>query len=179
MNPHPLVDKQAKDLDYQTPQRVLAPVRDYCGGRIGLDPATTECNPTGASVFFDGQLGLDGLTLDWSGSGVVFVNPPYGKALRLWLAKIVAQADRNVEILALLPVSRTEQGYMQAVMKTATAVCWVLKRVAFLRPSTLQPARGNPHASALWGFNVDRRRFTAAFAGLGLVQHFYQEGLGV
>lgn len=171
------VDKVAKDLDYQTPRRVLDQVDAYCGGQIGLDPASTLPNPTNARLFCaPGK--MDGLEISWAKppnydeefQWVVFVNPPYGKEVHPWLAKIAEEASNHVRILALLAVNRTEQQYMQDAMYQANAVCWIRKRVPFLRPTTGKPAKQNPYSSALWGFNVDQAKFVEQFSKLGLVQ---------
>ena len=160
-----LVDKQAKHLDYLTPPEILEPVRKYFGGLIPLDPATTNDNPTQASTFM--TLADDGLSMPWNRP--VFVNPPYGRELRKWCDKIYLVATNNAtEILALLPVSRTEQQYMQDMMRRAINVCWIRKRVQFLRPDGTR-AKSNPYASAIWGFNVkSRTEFANVFMNIGL-----------
>jgi phage N-6-adenine-methyltransferase len=68
-----MVDKVAGNNEWHTPASALAPVKAY--GRIGLDPCTTAHNPTSAEHFFTEE--DDGLTQDWGGKGLVFVNPPY------------------------------------------------------------------------------------------------------
>ena len=167
------VDKQAKNLDYLTPPRVLDPVKRYFGGQIPLDSATLASNPTKAANWCTAEVdGACGLAAMWQNHAGTFVNPPYGKEIREWLCKIGRQAILNTEILALLPVVRTEQEYFQALMHKADAVCWIRKRVSFIRPSTGEKAKGNPHASALWGFNVNLKKFIACFNDLGLVQVF-------
>jgi len=70
---HNLVDKVAGNNEWHTPPSALAPVKAY--GHIGLDPCTAAHNPTGADVFYTEE--DDGLAQDWSGHGLVFVNPPY------------------------------------------------------------------------------------------------------
>jgi site-specific DNA-methyltransferase (adenine-specific) len=172
-----LPDKAARDLDYQTPEFILEPVRAYFGGVIPFDPATTPANPTKAASFCCpddpsgyGPTGCDGLAAEWHHVGPTFVNPPYGREMRKWLAKIAAEAKAGAEIIALLPVNRTEQGYMHEVLARASCVCWIRKRVAFIRPSTGLPARGNPYASMLLGFNVNCPRFWDAFRWVGLVR---------
>lgn len=195
-------EKQARDLDYQTPRRVLDLVDSYFGGQIHLDPASCEGNPTNARMFMlpargsDGRirtrvlpgckkpapLGVDfgmppeqrtdGLSLPWSGNGV-FVNPPYGAVLETWLAKIAAEVYRCRYILALLPASRFEMGYFHDhVLSRANAMCCIRKRLAFLRPTTGLPAKGNPYSSILFQFagpalRESAQRFCKHFESLG------------
>lgn len=171
-----MVDKQCKDTVYITPPRVLEPVRAYFGGEIDLDPATEPNNPTGASAYFTGECpSEDGLLADWSEDGRasivtarVFVNPPYGPELKPWLTKIREEGAKGCEIIALLPVSRTEQYYMMRTLFNLEAdmACFVRKRVNFMRPSG-ETAKGNPYASVLVGSNCDWTRFKKAFGGLG------------
>lgn len=165
------VDKLAKELDYETPEKIMAQIRLYFGGRIPLDPATTKKNPTGARFFFTPE--ENGLALSWKSRGV-FTNPPYGTPLKLWLQKIADTADDypKMPILALLPGSRWEQVYwQQCVLARSNAQCYVRKRVSFIRPKTGEKAKGNPYASILYGFNVDEHRFLSCFNSLGLCLH--------
>lgn len=167
-------EKIARDLDYQTPENILACVRDYFGGPIPLDPATAPDNPTKALHFCAGPHtgGVDGLQVSWRLGGFprqgVFVNPPYGPLLKPFLAKIQQEAcDSEVPILALLPVSRTEQGYFQDLLGFANFILFIRKRVAFVRPTTGEVAKGNPYSSWILGFNVDPKTARAKLGVLG------------
>lgn len=182
----------AKNIDSKTPDRlvcksevwitpslVLDPVMRYFGGPIPLDPCTEPDNPTQACFFFTAE--DDGLAQDWTAFGAwngVFVNPPYGEALKDWLAKIssVAAFECPVPILALLPCgARFSTGYFQQFLATPqlNTVCWIKGRVSFLRPCDeglfrhYERADGNPYDSALYGLNVDWSRFKACFGELG------------
>lgn len=111
--------------------------------------------------------------------GLVFVNPPYGKALRPWLAKIVQEAKGGTHMIALLPCARFEQGYLHELLEQAQAVCWVRKRVAFIRAETGDAVGGNAYASMFLLFNGDADRFAEAMGKfddgkgrIGLVQKF-------
>lgn len=191
------VEKVARDLDYETPERILACVRTFFGGRIPLDPATSRWNPTDARLFIAPP--QDGLIMKWwrvleledHPKPGVWLNPPYGRQLRAWLEKVRAEASSGLQnLLVLAPVSRTEQEWAQAWLARAHAVCLLRGRVAFLRPTTasvdpwtcsttISPearaaalaqrvrASGNPYASALFGFNVDESAFATAFSPLG------------
>lgn len=162
-------------IDWWTPPRLVAAVQRYAP--IALDPATAKSNPTGARQWIAPP--GDGLTVDWAGtagavdgwSGLVFVNPPYGKALRPWLAKI--------HMVALLPCARFEQGYLHELLEQAQAVCWVRKRVAFIRAETGDAVGGNAYASMFLLFNGDAERFEETMGKfddgkgrIGLVQRF-------
>ncbi|MCO5167615.1 MAG: phage N-6-adenine-methyltransferase [Planctomycetes bacterium] len=151
--------------DWRTPPEMLAPVRAYFGGRIPFDAATSPDNPTGADAFATPD--DDGLARPWPAQ--VWVNPPYGRELRRWLGKVAHEAGRGVEVVALLPTARFETRAMQAAFAAAGAVCWVRRRVAFIRAATGERAPCPTYASMFVGWNVDPGRFARAFAGVGLV----------
>lgn len=156
-----------KYTDYLTPPRILQPVRAYFGGRIPCDPASTDENPTAADRFITPDDAPDGLAASWGAAA--FVNPPYGRALRQWVAKINEEAGVDeCEILALLPGQRFEQRYIQeGIFSPAlTAFCMVRRRVSFLRPDGTE-ARGNPYGSFVFCFNGRWQRFQREFAPLG------------
>jgi hypothetical protein len=88
-----------------TPPYVLDPVRDDLGGLIGLDPCTTEHNPTGAARFYFPPK-HDGLSLPWD-ADTIFVNPPYGKAKEAWVKRCVAAGAQGRRVILLMP-ARTE-----------------------------------------------------------------------
>lgn len=127
--------------DWLTPPWVLELVRAIAP--IRLDPCTAPSNPTQAATFCslgesapnrDGVwLGPDGLAVDWArgspGKGLVFVNPPYGRALPKWIDKCVAEAQ-HAEIVALVP-SRTDTRWWQKAAVSASSACFLTGRLTF------------------------------------------------
>jgi phage N-6-adenine-methyltransferase len=154
------------DTCWQTPPELVTPVRRYFGGRIPFDAATAPDNPCKARRFVTEE--QDGLAMRWPAR--VWVNPPYGKALRLWLPKIAHEAELGSEIITLIPCARFEQYYYQFSMVQANAKCLIRKRVKFIRPSTGDRVAGNPYANMFVGFNVDEERFAEHFGHLGMCQ---------
>lgn len=154
----------ALDVTWQTPPELVAPVRAYFGGKIPCDAATTEENPCGAETFFTPA--RSGLTHEWPLAGV-WLNPPYGKVLREWFAKVEIEAARGVPIISLLPCARWEQAYFQSAFAAANAVCLIRKRVAFIRPATGDRVGGNPYANMFLAWNVKPALFAAVFASEG------------
>lgn len=154
--------------DWQTPPYLLDAVRTYFGGPIPLDVATTRENPTQALEVCTPE--HSGLTHNWSPAA--FCNPPYGRAIKDWLAKMAYEADLGVEIVALLPCARWEQGYFHDALDRASAACFIRKRVAFVNPATRDKVGGNPYANMFLGFNVDWIRWTKAFSRAGLCVEF-------
>lgn len=153
------------DVNWNTPPELRLPVQIYFGGHDFLDPSTSRRNPMRAARFFVSG----GLTREWDHPRV-YSNPPYGKALKLWMAKTIEEATSTKEIISLLPCSRWEQTYMHEVLRAASHVCWIRKRVAFERAKTGQRARGNPYANMFLGFGTDWLRWQEAFGPIGLCQ---------
>jgi site-specific DNA-methyltransferase (adenine-specific) len=157
-------DKTCDYTEWRTPERILEPVREYMGGQIRLDPATSEDNPTCAQDWYTPL--DDGLVQEWYAPA--FVNPPYGKVIRDWVAKIAEEAARGVEIIALLPGQRFEQQYWQdhVFCEQLTAMCMVRKRLAFIKPDGI-PAKGNPYGSFLYLYNGSWSPFSRTFEKVG------------
>jgi len=90
---------------WTTPPHILESLTAIFG-IFDLDPCAT--GPQARHAFARVHLGIEenGLLCDWR--GFVFVNPPYGKALPLWLAKASAEATtKRCLIVALVP-ARTD-----------------------------------------------------------------------
>ena len=174
-------DLKCKSTVYLTPSTILDPVRGYFGGQIPLDPATEWNNPTGAAAYGTkpeecnglaaiGDYMGDGLKIDWFEQGGVFVNPPYGKELRLWCEKIWEEAQNGATIIALLPAGpRFATRYFQENILTPAldAVTFVKGRVKFLRPDGSPTTGQNPYDSCIYGYNVDIERFRECLGHLG------------
>jgi hypothetical protein len=137
-----------------TPPYVLDPVRDDLGGLIGLDPCTTEHNPTGAARFYFPPK-HDGLSLPWD-ADTIFVNPPYGKAKEAWVKRCVAAGAQGRRVILLMP-ARTEIRTSHAAAATATEIVLLRGRVKFgafgeIRDNGRQMAAS--HGSGLFAWNV-------------------------
>ncbi len=186
-----LADLQCKNTVWLTPDSILDKARNYFGGKIPLDPATEPNNPTKASAFGckdapaallqlanagkgpEGGVCLgDGLAIRWSQYDGTFVNPPYGREIRLWCRRIHEEASQGAVILALLPAgARFSTKYFQDYILTSplNAACFIRGRVKFKRPNEKAPSGSNPYDSVIYGFNVDQAKFLEAFDGLGSI----------
>lgn len=172
-----MTDLKCKTTIYITPEKILAPVRKYFGGQIPLDPATEEDNPTKALAYACGpsingnSLG-DGLKLAWSDYDGTFVNPPYGKGMKDWCAKIHEETVLGATILALLPCgARFGTRYWQDHIFNSglEATLFVRGRVQFLRPDGSPTQGSNPYDSQLLLLNGSVERFAECFGHLGKV----------
>ena len=94
---------------WRTPPALLDRLYAALGAPFDLDPCSPTTDrrsaPVRARVYFTAV--DDGLALPWRGK--VFLNPPYGRTLRQWIAKAQAEvtARRAALVVALVP-ARTE-----------------------------------------------------------------------
>lgn len=94
--------------DWSTPGSVIESVMEVLGS-IELDPCSDETGTVPAVERF--KKADDGLSKKWHGT--VYMNPPYGKAIDAWVAKLVDAYKSNEikEAIALVP-SRTDTEWM-------------------------------------------------------------------
>lgn len=121
--------------DWQTPAWLVELVRCF-GDGIALDPCTTPQNPTGAKNWAGPD--RDGLAWHWAfvaQGGLVYVNPPYGNALKPWSAKAISEGRLGANILFLCP-ARTETQWFGSLWDNAQAVALFRKRIRFVHPVT-------------------------------------------
>src|SRR5690242_3985714 len=70
-----------------------------------LEPCATRENAKCARYFTQAD---DGLRQDWS--GVVFMNPPYGRAIKDWVEKVYRSSLAGATVVCLIP-ARTDTSY--------------------------------------------------------------------
>jgi hypothetical protein len=93
-------------------------------GSIDTDPATSEGNHTGATIFYTAQ--TNGLDKEWVGN--VLLNPPYGKGLARWMHKLNEElsAGRISQVICLVP-ARTKEGWFHALCGFGASLCFPRK----------------------------------------------------
>lgn len=91
----------AATVEWSTPQKLF----DELDAEFGftLDPCSTHENAKCAKHYTEAE---DGLAQDWRGE-VVFMNPPYGPALRDWMQKAYTEALAGATVVCLVP-ARTD-----------------------------------------------------------------------
>jgi hypothetical protein len=93
----------------------------------------------------------------------VFVKPPYGRALRLWVPKCRREAERgNAELVVALLPARTDCGWWHehvglalasrrvALPRPAAAVLFLKGRVRFTVPSQQSVSATFPSVVVVW-----------------------------
>lgn len=137
-----------------TPRWLVDRIRtDVLGGVIDLDPATTPDNPVGASRFV--CLPDDGIITSWSGN--VFVNPPWGRTLPIWVDRVILGSESS-RIVLLVP-SRTDSRWFQEAVQNCDDMLLFGRRLDYEFPNKPKKVRargatGALFASALFGFGV-------------------------
>jgi len=88
--------------------------------RFTLDAAASPTNAKCARYF---TKEMDGLVQDWGGE-IVWLNPPYGKAIGLWVQKAYEESRKPGTVVVMLLPVRTDTKYWQH---------WIEGKAAFIR----------------------------------------------
>lgn len=143
--------------DWCTPQIVIDLIRKI--GPIGIDPCPCDKSIVHPAVQYPGT---DGLALEWKSDGIVFVNPPYGRAIAPWIKRCHdMRRAYSGEFIALVP-ARTDTRWWHAYAVTAAAWCFWRGRLVFL--GAQGPA---PFPSALLYWGPEPGKFVATFRDHG------------
>lgn len=108
----------------------------------------------------------DGLSRAWC--GMIFVNPPYSRALPHWVAKCRAEADGGAVVVGLVP-SRTDTRWWHNHVADRAAVIMIKGRLKF----GVQHKRGYsapfPSALVVWGDPGLAERIASKLPGSWLI----------
>ncbi|MFQ5464211.1 MAG: DNA N-6-adenine-methyltransferase [Phycisphaerae bacterium] len=135
-------------MTWQTPAELLE-ILYAAFGIFDLDPCSPVANrsaaPVKAHVYYTEA--DDGLSIPWHGT--VYVNPPYGRSLKSWVAKAEAEVrcGNARTVVALIPARTDTRYWHQHIAGTAT-VFFLRGRLTFGSADAAAPF---PSALALWG----------------------------
>ena len=154
--------------NWRTPDRVLQVVRSM-GSGIVLDPCTDPDNPVGAPKFYTEA--EDGLSRSWHSDvggtaahgGLVYCNPPYGDAAKLWVAKAIEESKAGLSVI-LLAASRTDVPWFHDALAASSGVVFCKGRLRFA-VANKPAATGAPFPSVLFCLEGDAARFGSLFVG--------------
>jgi len=159
--------------EWRTPQLVVDLVRQV--GLIAIDPCSGPGSVVYATVEWDEE--RDGLKERWAPyacvrDSLVYVNPPYGRALPRWIGRCADEAQ-DCTVLALVPARTDTRWWHEFVVAQAQAVCFWRGRLKFgLPPGYEGPQNGATFPSALVLWSPLRRmadRFAAVLAPHGAI----------
>ena len=116
----------ASDEWYTTPDIIDAAIA--CMGRIDLDPCSNSHESPNVPASRHYTKEDDGLSLPWFGN--VYVNPPYGTAIPLWVDKIITEYQSgNIERCVLLLPARTDTQWFRKMAEYPK--CFMFGRIKF------------------------------------------------
>lgn len=137
---------------WATPQWLLDRLHQVFG-TFDLDPCSSTKDRRTARVKAKAYFTADddGLSLPWT--GIVFLNPPYGRQLRYWTSKAKSeqQAGHAKTVIALVP-ARTDTKWWHEDIAGHATVFFLKGRLSF--GDGEQPAPF-PSALAIWGLAFD------------------------
>lgn len=141
--PAPHLDPCMGSAEWLTPPALLRSL-----GAFDLDPcaAIGQPWPTAARMLTAED---DGLTEPWTGR--VWLNPPFGRGVDRWLAKLAAHGNG----IALLPARTETRPWFTYVWNVAHAVAFVRNRPHFHRPDGSRAPHNCGTAIALVAYGVD------------------------
>lgn len=163
----PHVSFNSGNNEWYTPAEYIEAARAVMGS-IDLDPASSEiANRTvKATVFYSAE--SDGLSKCWDGH--VWMNPPYASELIGRFAdKFTGHfTDGDIAEGIVLVNNATETGWFQTMLRCASAVCFIRRRVKFV------DLNGNPSGAPLQGqailyFGSRQDVFSRNYSQFGIV----------
>ena len=117
-------------------------------GEFDLDPCCPQIMPwrTAHTMFRYGE--RDGLNEPWFGR--VWLNPPYGRQARDWIARLRDHGNG----IALIPPRTGTAWFYKTAWSHADAICFVRGRIAFCLPDGT-PAKKNNAPSCLVAYGAN------------------------
>jgi len=125
--------------DWGTPQRVFDDLNAEFG--FTVDVCASEFNHKVAHYF---DVEKDGLEQTWT--GVVWMNPPYGRTIKVWMKKAFEAWQDGATVVCLVP-ARTDTAWWHDYAAKATEIRFVRGRLKFVRPN--QKSDSAPFPSAI------------------------------
>lgn len=95
--------------------------------------------------YFDVE--MDGLAQVWD--GVVWMNPPYGRTIKLWMAKAVEAWQGGATVVCLIP-ARTDTAWWHDYAVQADEIRFIRGRVKFEKPGLKSDAAPFPSAIVIF-----------------------------
>lgn len=153
----------SRDQTWQTPRDLLAAILQAAGREaFDLDPCSPRTDgPVPALVHWTER--DDGLARPWR--GLVFVNPPYSRALPKWVAKCSVEGASGAVVIGLVP-SRTDTRWWHNSVAGQASIIMLRGRLRF---GDGQGSAPFPSALVVWGDPDLAERIAAAITGSWLI----------
>ncbi len=136
------VSHNSGENEWYTPKEFIESARKAMKG-IDLDPASSAvANKTvKAKTYFTQE--NDGLKHNWAGN--VWLNPPYAQPLISYFSEKLINEIPNIKQAVVLVNNATETNWLQPLLETCGAVCFLKGRVKFIDKN------GDPSGAPLQG----------------------------
>jgi len=115
----------SKSLEWSTPHSFFQELDKEFS--FDLDPCAQSHNAVCSKYFTPED---DGLIQDWSGH-TAFVNPPYGRAIGLWVKKAYQSAQAKGTTVVMLIPARTDTRYWHDYVMKADEIRLIKGRLKF------------------------------------------------
>lgn len=160
--PSMAVHFSSETAEHYTPRKIIDAVI-ACMGGIDLDPCSNSKDAPNVPAADHYTREDDGLAQKWFGH--VYMNPPYGREIDDWVAKLVSEYESGhvTEAIALVP-SRTDTQWWERLRNYH--VCLVSGRLKFIGNND-----SAPFPSAVFYLGRDIESFVHAFEELGDIWH--------
>ena len=112
--------------EWSTPQDFFEKL-NWRFGPFDLDPCATPCNTKCAKFYTEAE---DGLSKNWGGH-TVFVNPPYGRGIELWIVKGYQESQKSGTRVVMLIPARTDTKYWHNYVMKAKEIHFIKGRLKF------------------------------------------------
>jgi len=117
---------KSSKFDYATPQEIFDKLNEEF--HFTLDPCASPENAKCKQYF---TIKEDGLKQDWFGN--VFMNPPYGRQIKNWIAKAYyeCKVERHCNIVVCLIPARTDTQWWHEFCMDADEIRFIKGRIKF------------------------------------------------
>lgn len=116
----------SKSNEWATPQSFFDKLNDIYGP-FTLDAAASDDNYKVANYYTQAD---DSLSQNWEGNRV-FLNPPYGRALKDWVRKGYEEGQKDNTTVVMLIPARTDTKYWHEWVMKADEIRFVRGRIKF------------------------------------------------
>jgi len=138
-----------RTVEWSTPPEVFDPLNEEFGFTVDVcaNAENAKC-----SWFFD--IEQDGLAQDWAGE-TCWMNPPYGRAIKLWMKKAYEESLRGATVVCLVPARTDTAWWWDYAMKGE--IRFIRGRVRFLDGQKANPQSHNaPFPCAVVVFHAQK-----------------------
>jgi len=115
-----------ESTEWRTPQKLFDDLD--LEFNFELDAAASEENHLCFAFFNKEQ---DALKQDWTTYGTTYVNPPYGREIKLWVEKAWKESQKGITVVMLLP-ARTDTQWFHDFVYGRAEIRFLRGRIKFL-----------------------------------------------